>query len=100
MTSFYTHGVRTTAHANAWVQTGFTLAQAEAEAERLNALGTIPGAVYVAAPIAGAALPTRNEYTFANEDSAKGLRRTLINTGANASLIVFDPARNLYVFDA
>lgn len=46
--SIFTHGVRTTAHSKAWVQTGFTKAQAEAEAARLNALGTLPGVVYVA----------------------------------------------------
>jgi hypothetical protein len=37
MASKYSWGVRTTAHNDAWVQTGFTRAQALAEAERLNA---------------------------------------------------------------
>lgn len=48
MSNIYTHGVRTTAHAKAWVQTGFTKAQADAEAARLNELGTLPGVEYVA----------------------------------------------------
>lgn len=33
----YNWGVRTTVNENAWVQTGFTKDQAEAEAARLNA---------------------------------------------------------------
>lgn len=51
MATKFLYGVRTTASANAWVQTGFTLQQAHDEADRLNQLGTIPGAVYVAARI-------------------------------------------------
>lgn len=37
MASNYNWGVRTTASKDAWVQGGFTQAQAQAEAERLNA---------------------------------------------------------------
>jgi hypothetical protein len=43
----FTHGVRTTANRTAWVQTGFTPEQAEAEASRLNTLGTLPDVEYV-----------------------------------------------------
>lgn len=48
MSKKFHYGVRTTASVTAWVQTGFTKEQAIEEAERLNALGTLPGVVYIA----------------------------------------------------
>lgn len=37
----YNYGVRTTAGPDAWVQTGFTQEEAEAAAEKLNAMGFV-----------------------------------------------------------
>lgn len=41
-----------------------------------------------------------SECSYPTEEAARRARRTLISQGAAVSLIAFDPARNLYVFDA
>jgi hypothetical protein len=43
---------------------------------------------------------TTTEHTYRTEADAHAARRELINQGLSVSLIAFDPARNVYAFDA
>ena len=40
------------------------------------------------------------EHTYSTEVAAKAARRRMISEGWMVSLIAYDPARDLYVFDA